>query len=129
MNMYKKIFVSLVLSLAFILSSCAPVGQLDPGKRVIGYYAQWAAGRNFFVKHISASKLTHINYAFANVSPEGQCILGDPVADVERVHTADESVSGQADSAEAAMHGNFNQLLQLKEKYPHLQVLISVGGY
>ncbi|HTL18245.1 MAG TPA: glycosyl hydrolase family 18 protein [Patescibacteria group bacterium] len=101
-----------------------------PGQRVVGYYAQWAAGRKFFVSNIHADKLTHINYAFGNVSAQGECQLGDPDADVERVYTAADSVSGVGDSADSkALRGNFNQLLQLKQKYPTLQALISVGGW
>ncbi len=133
--MFRKGFLSIVLLAVFILSSCAgpstpvPV-SLAPGKRVVGYYAQWAAERGGFVAGISASKISHINYAFSNVSEQGACVLGDPAADVERIHAAKESVNGQADSNDAtALHGNFNQLLELKQKYPHLQVLISVGGF
>ncbi len=74
-------------------------------------------------------KLTHINYAFSNVSENGECVLGDPAADVERTYTAAESVDGEADAASAAFHGNFNQLLELKQKYPDLKVLISIGGW
>ena len=99
------------------------------GKYIIGYYPSWAAGRDAFIKNIAAAKLTHINYAFSNVSPDGGCILGDPAADVERVYQADESVDGRDDSEAAAFHGNFNQLLELKQKYPELKVLISIGGW
>ncbi len=139
--MSKKGFFSIALLAVFVLSSCvvplggapatpAPASLFPGGKRVIGYYAQWAAERKSFVSGIAAGKITHINYAFSNVSDKGECILGDPAADVERVYAANESVSGQADSNDAAaLHGNFNQLLQLKQKNPHLQVLISVGGY
>ena len=132
--MSRKGFFSFVLLLIFALSSCGPATTaaptLVPDKRVVGYYAQWAAERNSFVAGISASKITHINYAFSNISDQGECVLGDAAADVGRVYTANESVSGKADSTDAAaMHGNFNQLLELKRKYPHLQVLISVGGY
>lgn len=122
-----------MLLMVFVLSSCSPAAapvSLAPDKKVVGYYAQWAAGRNAFVSGIAADKITHINYAFANVSDKGECILGDETADVGRVFAANESVNGQADSTDAAaLHGNFNQILELKQKYPHLQVLISVGGF
>jgi hypothetical protein len=101
-----------------------------PGEKyIIGYYPSWAAGRNVFVKDLPASKLTHINYAFSNVSASGECILGDPAADVEQVYSATESVNGRNDSKSAALHGNFHQLLELKQSYPHLKVLISIGGW
>ncbi|MGE5250134.1 MAG: glycosyl hydrolase family 18 protein [Bacteroidota bacterium] len=131
-----------VLGTAWILSllvACgAPAPAVPPaptpiavpgGRAIIGYYPSWAAGRGAFVKDIPAGKLTHINYAFSNVSPNGECILGDPAADVERVYSAAESVDGQGDPESAPFHGNFNQLLELKSKYPHLKVLISIGGW
>jgi GH18 family chitinase len=153
--MHRTGFFSLVLLLAIVLSSCgtatpitaiaptvtltppgpaAPVSLpagLDPGKRVIGYYAQWAAAKqDYFVSNIPANLLTHINYAFSNVSPLGMCILGDQAADVERFFPAYQSVTGKADVESAtALHGNFNQLLELKAEYPHLKILISIGGW
>jgi chitinase len=135
--MFKKALASFVLLLAFLLSSCSPAAQtaapagLAPDKKVLGYYAQWAAAESgYFVSKIPADKITHINYAFSNVSPEGRCILGDAKADVERIFTAAESVNHKDDSTDAAaLHGNFNQIKELKAKYPHLKVLISVGGW
>ena len=140
MKSFTHCLVSITIFL-FGLSACAPaVPPLPPtptstpievpgGKYVIGYYPSWAAERNVFVKDIPAQKLTHINYAFSNVSENGECILGDPAADVERIYTATESLDGQNDATSAAFHGNFNQLLELKQKYPDLKVLISIGGW
>ena len=139
--MLKKCLLSFVLTIAFILSACGPLqppvstglpSNLAPDKVVVGYYPEWAPERGYFVSAIPADKLTHINVAFANVSPNGECALGDAAADAERVYTAAESVSGVADSTDPAnfqFHGFFNQLLELKAKYPHLKVLISIGGY
>ncbi|MEU9757897.1 glycosyl hydrolase family 18 protein, partial [Streptomyces althioticus] len=39
------------------------------------------------------------------------------------------SVSGQADTWDQPLRGNFNQLRQLKAKYPHIKVLYSFGGW
>ena len=141
--MPNKGFFSFWLLLVLVLSSCGPAKStgptagpnalpidLVPNKHVVGYFGQWAPERGYFVSAVLANKITHINYAFSNVSENGECILGDKAADVERVYTAEESVSGKADSTDTtAMHGNFNQLLELKSKYPHLKTLISVGGY
>ena len=134
--------IASILILLFILSACGPAPTQAPtqtptptpiavpgGKYVIGYYPSWAAERNVFVKDIPAHKLTHINYAFSNVSADGECTLGDPAADVERIHSAAESVNRINDSNSAPIHGNFNQLLALKQKYPALKVLISIGGW
>ena len=137
--MDRRTLLSLILLLAFALNSCAPTVQptavstpspTPPAQRVIGYYASWATERGFPASKIHADKLTHINYAFANVSPEGKCLIGDPKADLERPYSAAESVSGVADPETGdALRGNFNQLIQLKQKYPQLQTLISVGGW
>jgi len=89
--------------------------------------------RNYHVKNIvtsgSASKLTHINYAFANVQG-GQCVLGDTYADYDRFYSAAESVDGVADTWDAgALRGSFNQLRKLKKAYPNIKVIFSVGGW
>lgn len=136
---FKKVFTylpSIIALMSMVLASCcsqaAPPSTpaaIPGGKWIIGYYPSWAAERNFFVKDIPAGKLTHINYAFSNLSGTGECILGDSFADVERVFTAAESVDQMDDSKKAAFHGNFNQLLELKALYPHLKVLVSIGGW
>ncbi|MCZ2126592.1 MAG: hypothetical protein LC099_02330 [Anaerolineales bacterium] len=134
--MYGKITLLFLFAFALVLSGCnAPAATtfaaqpVPGGKHIIGYYPSWSAGRGSFVKDIPAAKITHINYAFSNVSSGGECILGDPAADVERVYSAEESVNGKADSDKNPFNGNFNQLLQLKQKYPHLQIFISLGGW
>jgi chitinase len=104
------------------------------GSRVLGYFAQWTVyARNYHVKNIvtsgSASKLTHINYAFANVT-NGQCVIGDSYADYDRFYDAASSVSGVSDTWDAgALRGSFHQLQELKAAYPHIKVLLSVGGW
>ncbi|MFF3333759.1 glycosyl hydrolase family 18 protein [Streptomyces sp. NPDC002888] len=99
----------------------------------LGYFTEWGVyGRNYHVKNLvtsgSASKITHINYAFGNVK-NGQCVLDDSYAATDKAYTADQSVSGVADSWDQPLRGNFNQLRQLKAKYPHLKVLWSFGGW
>ena len=136
--MIRKGPFSLGLALVFILSSCLPASQatfppdLAAGKRVVGYFTEWAPAQGYLVSDIPADKLTHINYAFSNITTSGTCQLGDPAADVQRVYSAAESVSGVADSTDPKtfpFHGTFNQLLELKAKYPYLKVFISIGGY
>jgi chitinase len=101
---------------------------------VVGYFAQWGVyQRNYHVKNIdtsgSAAKLTHINYAFGNVT-NGQCVIGDSYADYDRFYSAAESVDGVADSWDAgALRGSFNQLRKLKQKHPHIKVIWSFGGW
>jgi chitinase len=104
------------------------------GSKTLGYFVQWGVyGRQYFVKNIetsgSAAKLTHINYAFGNVT-NGQCVLGDTYADYDMAYTTANSVDGVADTWDAgALRGSFNQLRKLKKMHPGLKVIFSFGGW
>ncbi|KOU74344.1 chitinase [Streptomyces sp. MMG1533] len=103
------------------------------GSKVVGYFTDWGIyGRQYYVKNIetsgSADKLTHINYAFGNVT-DGKCALGDSWADTDKPFTAEESVDGVADTADQPLSGNFNQLRKLKKLHPDLKIIWSFGGW
>ncbi|GAA4591382.1 glycoside hydrolase family 18 chitinase [Planotetraspora phitsanulokensis] len=104
------------------------------GNKLLGYFAQWGVyQRQYFVKNIetsgSASKLTHINYAFGNVT-NGQCAIGDSYADYDMAYTAANSVDGKADTWDAGvLRGSFGQLRKLKALHPNLKILWSFGGW
>ncbi|MEV7093228.1 glycosyl hydrolase family 18 protein [Amycolatopsis sp. NPDC051045] len=104
------------------------------GLKNVGYFVQWGVyGRNYHVKNIetsgSASKLTHINYAFGNVK-NGQCTANDdPYADYQKTYDAAGSVDGVADTWDQPVAGNFNQLRKLKKLHPGLKVIWSFGGW
>lgn len=108
-------------------------GNPGAGDKVIGYFAEWGVyQRNYHVKNIqtsgSADKLTHINYAFGNVTG-GRCAIGDSYADYEKAYTADQSVDGVADTWDQPLRGSFNQLRKLKQLHPNLKILWSFGGW
>jgi chitinase len=119
-----------------VTTNSAPPPPPPPsgGPRILGYFAQWGVyARNYHVKNIvtsgSAAKLTHINYAFGNVT-NGQCVIGDSYADYDRFYDAASSVDGVADTWDAgALRGSFNQLRKLKQLHPHIKVLFSFGGW
>ncbi|MBP2401826.1 Chitinase C precursor [Streptomyces netropsis] len=104
------------------------------GSKVVGYFTNWGVyGRNYHVKNIetsgSAAKLTHINYAFGNVTG-GKCAIGDAYADYDKAYDAAGSVDGKADTWDnGALRGNFNQLRKLKKLHPNLKVIWSFGGW
>jgi GH18 family chitinase/cellulose synthase/poly-beta-1,6-N-acetylglucosamine synthase-like glycosyltransferase/peptidoglycan/xylan/chitin deacetylase (PgdA/CDA1 family) len=114
-----------------------PPSEPASAQRVVGYFTQWSIYRRGYpVKSIhttgSAERLTHVNYAFAKIGDDLKCASGDPYADHEKVFDAGESVDGIADpSSGVALRGNFRQLEKLKGPafYPHLKVLISIGGW
>ncbi|WP_026122519.1 glycoside hydrolase family 18 chitinase [Nocardiopsis halotolerans] len=111
-----------------------------PQERRVAYFTQWGIySRGYLVNDLvtsgTAEKLTHINYSFGNINANGECFManqlgeGDAWADYGRSFTAAESVDGVGDTWDQDLRGNFNQLLELKEMYPHLKVNISLGGW
>ena len=117
----------------------APSAVVGPYVKV-GYFTQWGIyRRNFLVKNLHtsgmAARLTHINYAFANVGADGRCFeanqagVGDAWADYQKRFKAGESVDGVGDVISQPLAGNFNQLRELKQMYPHLKVQLSIGGW
>ena len=116
-----------------------PTSPNTSGYKRVGYFVQWGIyARNFRLadmdKSGAAATLTHLNYAFGGITPDGQCTvttpnLSDSFADYGKAFTADQSVDGVADVWDQKLKGNFNQLKELKTKYPGLKVLISLGGW
>ncbi|MFH8618130.1 glycosyl hydrolase family 18 protein [Streptomyces sp. NPDC017979] len=87
--------------------------------------------RGFHLKELhtggSAARLTHLTYGHGTVSG-GQCGIGDQHAALERTFSADQSVSGRADTWDQPLRGHFNQLRELKARHPDLKLLWSFGG-
>lgn len=129
----------------------APAAE-DAGGVKIAYYDQWSIyGNKFYPKHLDtrgiAAKLDVINYSFGNIHPTDlTCFMankaagddnnpnagdgaGDSYADYGRTFSAADSVSGTADKWDQPIAGVFNQFKQLKAKYPHLKINISLGGW
>ncbi|MGW0899125.1 glycoside hydrolase family 18 protein, partial [Streptomyces goshikiensis] len=118
----------------------------------IAYYDQWSVyGNAFYPKHLDtrgiAGKLDVINYSFGNIHPTNLTCFeankaagddnnpnagdgaGDSYADYQKSFGAADSVSGVADKWDQPIVGVFNQFKQLKAKYPHLKINISIGGW
>src|SRR6187402_2057108 len=72
-----------------------------PAFKVIGYYAEWTDAR-YPLSGIPGDKLTHVNYAFAKIGPDNRLTWKD---------------------------GLFGRIASLKQKYPHLKFILSVGGW
>lgn len=103
-------------------AACDPASS--PMPRVVGYFTSWGIyARDFQVEDIDAEKLTHVQYAFANIDgATGTVVLGDPWADVDRPGPGDCWDPG-------CLRGNFKRFEELKRRHPHLKVMISVGGW
>ncbi|WP_018752465.1 glycosyl hydrolase family 18 protein [Paenibacillus sanguinis] len=150
-----KLFTLTCLALSLLL----PGGLFQPESakaaedyKIVAYYPSWGAyARNFNVYDIDASKITHINYAFADIAwdgrhgnpdptgpnpvtwptqdekgqtihvPNGTIVLGDPWIDTGKQFPGDVWDQPYA--------GNIHQLNKLKQANPHLKTIISVGGW
>lgn len=94
-------------------------------RKVVAYFVEWGVyARDYHVADIPADKITHINYAFAKVE-NGKVVVWDSYAALEKFYPETDSWNGPP----GTIRGNFNQLRLLKERYPHIKVLISVGGW
>jgi len=107
---------------------------LPASRMIVGYFAQWAIyQRDYRVKNVDSSgaaqAMNVMNYAFAAPDASLRCVSLDPFADHGKAFSASESVDGVADTSSQALKGNFNQILKLKARHPHLRVLLSLGGW
>jgi chitinase len=127
----RAIFASLLALAAFVTPSFA-FGQTRHHNKIFGgYFEEWGinyAGYNIadLQKNGVADELTHLIYAFGNVTPTSPpaCAIADPVAAYQNSKLP--SVSGKPYTA--PLYGNFGAIQQLKELHPNLKVLISLGG-
>ncbi|KAF3169076.1 hypothetical protein TWF751_007543 [Orbilia oligospora] len=96
-------------------SNCGKVNRPSGGgnvrKNVIGYYESWAATSKTCSRmqpeEVPASGMTHLNFAFAFVTPDSYDIIPMPNTDPKL----------------------FSRTTALKSTYPGLEVWISVGGW
>jgi GH18 family chitinase len=96
---------------------------MQRSKRIIAYFFGWNADeRQIAMLDQAAPPLTHINYAFGLIRPDGRAILGNQEAEIERAYAG-------TDDGPDGLRGNFRQLQLLKERHPHLRTLISMGGW
>jgi chitinase len=118
-------FITLVVLFFSVMTGVSAQGDTqdeDAEYRIVAYYTSWSIyGRQYFVTDVPADKLTHINYAFFNINQDGECVLGDPWADIQFPYPDE--------PADAPFQGNLLQLQLLRDANPNLQTLLSVGGW
>jgi chitinase len=100
---------------------------------VVGYFPGWGQtySQPFNVKTLilnrSAKLLDQINYSQGSIAG-GRCSLANRKSDLETVYTGENSVNGKPDNPSSSFRGYFHQLKELKRRYPHLKILISLEG-
>jgi chitinase len=125
-------FRTVLLWLAFVVCVSPSLAQAPHFDKVMGgYFEEWGIHYGGFTiadlqKNGVADKLTHLIYAFGDVTPTStpSCAIEDPSA--AYLDASLPSVSGKPYTA--PVYGNFGAILQLKEMHPRLKVLISLGG-
>jgi chitinase len=106
-----------------------------PSKILAGFFEEWSIYyANYNLANLqsngSAAKLSHLIYAFGDVSASASapstdtCVIADPWADFEDNNLP--PVGGIADTW--PLYGNFAEILKLKQLNPQLKTLISLGG-
>lgn len=121
---------AMVLFLCFHpFSACAQ--NAGEGRVVGGYFEEWDPQYSDFTmatleRSGVAARLTHLIYAFGNVTPGPSpvCAIADPKAAWQ--NTSIRGVDGKP--FPGPVYGNFAGMLELKKLHPHLRTLISLGG-
>jgi chitinase len=125
-----KVVAGSWLAASSLVGSAAVQGE-QPFKKV-AYFAEWGIyGRNYEVADVPADQLTHMMYAFAVINnTTHECNIFDSWAATDVVFPAKNGLPAQ-NWAQSEKHeaGNFGRIKDLKKKYPHLKVLLSVGGW
>jgi chitinase len=100
---------------------------------MVGYFPQGglSLARPFYVKNLvvnhAVDKLDQIDYSQGAVR-NGRCSLADPDADLGIRFNRHNSVNGKSDSRNSRFRGYFHQIEELKLRYQHLKILISLEG-
>lgn len=135
---YIRASLALVVCLSVSLTSSVTARAQDRGdhsKILAGFFEEWSIYyANYNLANLesngSAAKLSHLIYAFGNVSASATdpttdtCAIADPWADFE--DNALPPVGGIASSW--PLYGNFAEILKLRQLHPKLKMIISLGG-
>lgn len=81
------------------------------------YYPNWRVYKGLPPSSLNLRYITHVFYAFAWVRNQGHLFFSDEYADTEIDTNGDGSVKGC-----------LNDLRALKERYPNIKTILSVGG-
>jgi chitinase len=129
-------------------------GSAPTGAMKSAYFDQWSIyGNAYYPKNVgtsgAAAGMKVVTYAFENIDPTNLTCFetvkasdstnesdpnagdgaGDAFADYQKSYTSDISVDGTSDTWSQPIKGNFNQLRELKAKYPNLRINLSIGGW
>ncbi|KAB5578440.1 glycoside hydrolase [Coniochaeta sp. 2T2.1] len=78
------------------------------------YFPNYRVYRGDTPGQLNYGCINHVYYAFASVSPDGGVLLSDTCADIQ----------AECDG----VNGAIGSLMHLKDRHPHLRVVLSIGG-
>ncbi len=95
--------------------------KLQHNQVVLAYFSEWTIfTEGYTVADIPAERLTHLVYAFIQIV-DGEVAFVDEYAAMEAPLSRDNSQSWP--------DGNLPQLRTLRERHPHLELLVALGGW
>ncbi len=126
--------------------------DVDPNNRDIGikqglvtgaYFVEWGIyGRDYDVTNMPAQNLSHILYGFIPICGENASLSGGPKRALETacagsadyevvIHDPWAAVQKALPGVDAKdpIRGTYSQLMALKQRYPDIKILPSVGGW
>ncbi|MBN1047014.1 glycoside hydrolase [Clostridium botulinum] len=139
-----SILFSLLLVVACVTSSSVTANaatnntQDNPTKKIVTYFPSWgvyqAGQQNITVSDIPWDKVTHVNHAFFEITNNFKIQSTDSYADFENTdfgHAPKEDWDKYPNTGypKGTVFGHFGEYKYYKEKYPNVNLLISVGGW
>ena len=91
------------------------------GYKVVVYYSDWSIyARNFHFKNLPGDQITHVLYAFLKPMQDGSIRFMDNWSNFEY---------SPQDQDNNTIEGGIRQIAEFKQKYRHVKVLASIGGW
>lgn len=119
-SLSRGVLLSLVAASALYASPSKV--ELDKMTKIVGYFPEWgiySGHKNYVPANVPLDKVTHINYAFATIK-DGLISHFDTYAATDVTH---------GEAWDSPYKGNLGQFEKLKKDYPHLSVMVSIGGW
>ncbi len=118
----RRLVILAAVFAAFAVSWGDTRAQATNDTRLVAYYMSYDIyDEQYFVTDIPGQLLTHLNYGYIDISDNLQCESADEWADTGFAYPGDRQTE--------RVRGNFKQLQLLREQYPDLQILMSIGGW
>lgn len=120
--MVRQCVLVMVVFALLAMSGVDAQAQSDEDLKLVAYYLSYDIyDEQYFVTDIPAQLLTHLIYAYVDISDNLQCESADDWADTGYSYPGDRQTE--------RTRGNFKQLQLLREQNPNLQILMSIGGW